>query len=167
MSKLYRIKTGETYASTTSAVMREHCQRPGRKNPDGSICYFTEQAHKAQTDVNQIISTYDKTGLITHVTKYEAKFGELSGADFKEYQDIITGAQKSFEALPAHVKKRFHQNPAELLAFMDDENNRDEAIKLGLIDASWHVDFDGIGEKIDKPKKKEEVEKDPEVTTES
>ena len=36
-------------------------------------------------------------------------------------------------ALDANVRKRFHNDPAELIDFVSDEKNRDEAVRLGLL----------------------------------
>lgn len=55
--------------------------------------------------------------------------------DAYEFQDslhLIKQAEMAFMALPAKVRERFHNEPAEFLAFMGDEKNGDEMIKLGL-----------------------------------
>jgi hypothetical protein len=41
-----------------------------------------------------------------------------------------------FEDLPAEVRFRFDNKPAELLKFMSDPANADEAIDLGLFEPS-------------------------------
>lgn len=128
--------------------MRKWCQRPGAKNKKGETIYFTEQSHKEECDVNNIIQKYDRTGIITHVSKIEARYGDCTGADFRAAQDLYLNAQKMFDDLPAHIKKRFNQNAGELLEFMDDEKNRDEAIELGLIHESTPAEKDGLGEHV-------------------
>ena len=42
-------------------------------------------------------------------------------------------ADDAFMALPAAVRERFNNDPAELVDFVSDVNNRSEAIDLGLI----------------------------------
>ncbi len=148
MGKQYREAMGDYGISATYPEMRELCKRPGKTNEDGSIQYFTEQAHKNECNVNLIIKKYDKTGLIEHVSKFEGTFGDQTGLEFKQAQDMITGAIRLFQMLPADIKKRFKQSPEHLLRFMEDENNRDEAIKLGLIKATWTPDTDGLGEYV-------------------
>ena len=37
-------------------------------------------------------------------------------------------------ALPAHLRARFENDPAQLIDFLGDENNRSEAEKLGLLE---------------------------------
>ena len=148
MSKEFCEKMGKTGLITRTEGMRKHCQRPGRHFEDGTISYTTEQAHKNETDINQILRKYDKTGLITHISKFEGSYGDHTGLEYKEALDLVINAQHSFEQLPATIKKYFGQSPENLLRFMEDENNRDEAIKLGLIDPKWTLETDGLGEHV-------------------
>lgn len=147
MSQEYANKYGEG-EPTTSEEMREHCQRPGDREEDGNIIYTTEQAHKDQCDINKIIARYDKTGLITHISKFEGRFGDLSGADFTEMAQQVAHAKSMFEELPSSIRNRFDNDPGKLLAFMDDEGNRDEAIELGMIREEWTEETDGLGEHV-------------------
>lgn len=133
---------------TTTPEMRIFCQRPGRTDENGNIVYFTEQAHKDTCDINLIIKKYDKTGLISHISKIEAEFGNMTGLDFQESQNKILRAMAMFNALPSKIRNRFKNNPAKLLEFMDDANNREEAITLGLIRNDWTAETDGLGEHI-------------------
>jgi len=164
MSKEYRdrLEKGE------EINMRMYCQRPGKRNEEGKLIYYTEQHHKAECDVNNIIKKYDKTGLITHVSRFEAKFGDMRGVDFKTAMDIVSSAKSEFNKLPSEIRKRFENTPEKLLEFMEKEENRDEAIKLGLIRADWTVETDGLGEHVEEgqnvKEKKEEVTE--EVVTE-
>lgn len=148
MSKKYCLETGEISPSTTTSLMREYCQRPGRVDDDGNIIYTTEQHHKEMCDVNNIIKKYDKTGIIGHVSKFEAKFGDFTGLDFKDANDLVIEAKQSFSMLPSKIRKRFRNSPEEFLKFFEDPNNRDEAIQLGLIDKNWTPETDGLGEHV-------------------
>lgn len=148
MSKAYREEFEIENPKKTSDEMRLYCQRPGKMDQDGNPIYFTEQNHKKECDVNEIIKKYDRTGLITHVSKIEAKFGDLTGADFKAMQDQVANAHSMFAALPAEIRKFFENEPSKLLEFMEDSGNRDQAIKMGLIDATWDESQDGFGEHV-------------------
>lgn len=132
----------------TKEEMRTWCKRPGRVGKDGKLVYFTEQHHKKECDVNEIIKKYDKAGIISHVSKFEAKFGELRGVDFKDMQDRVANAISMFNELPSKIRNRFDNSPAELLRFMENPENRSEAIKLGLIRADWTEETDGLGEHV-------------------
>lgn len=148
MSKQWCESTGEIGQLTTNPDMRKFCQRPGTKDSEGNNVYMTEQHHKDACDVNKIIDKYDREGVIRHVSKIEAKFGDVSGQDFKEMMDKVVSAQQHFDQLPSNLRKEFDNDPSKLIAFMDDENNRERAIELGLIDRRWTEATDGIGEYV-------------------
>jgi len=148
MSEAYRKEFGDPGVPTTDVAMRLFCQRPGRVDKDGRPLYRTEQGHKAECDVNNIVRKFDKTGLLTHVSKFEADYGDLRGIDFKNAMDLVLQSKKSFDGLPAAIKKRFRNSPEDLLRFMEDPSNRDEAIKLGLIRPDVAADKDGLGEHV-------------------
>lgn len=158
MSQFYREITGINGEPTTNETMRNICKRPGKVDMDGKIVYLTEQHHKDACDVNKIIRKYDKNGLITHVSRFEAQYGDVTGADFQTFQNIIAGATSKFNELPSEIRKKFRNSPQALLAFMDDPANREEAIKLGLIRNDWTDDTDGLGEHV---KLEENITKEP------
>ena len=133
-------------------------QKP-RRHADGTPIYVTEQSHKNQCDVNNIIKKYNKNGLISHVSSMKAEFGDVPLVDYKEMQDRLVKMQGEFSKLPGEVKKRFGNSPFNLIAFMEDAGNREEAIKLGLISPQWTPETDGMGEHV---KKGANVNKAPE-----
>lgn len=146
MSKLFRDKFGTVQVDRNE--IRNFTRRPGRTDDDGNIVYTTEQAHKDMCNVNNIIRKYDKTGLISHVSRIEAKFGDMTGIDFKTMADTVAQTTSLFQNLPSNIRNRFENDPGKLLAFMEDPANRDEAISLGLIKESWPENLDGIGEHV-------------------
>lgn len=162
MSNNYYQEFGEV--KIDKSAMREWVKRPGKYDENGKPLYFTEQSHKREADVNEIIKKYDKTGLISNVSRFEAKFGDLTGDDFKTMQDKITGAINQFNSLPSEIRNRFNNNPGELLRFMENENNRDEAIELGLISPLMVPEKDGLGEHVKESLSVEDLKKleDPE-----
>jgi phage internal scaffolding protein len=98
---------------------------------------LTQQHFKDECDVNTIMSRYLKTGFLTDPLKPPTSrpmFGDFSSAlDFHNAQTIIAEAQQTFDSLPSFIRDRFNNDPAQLLAFLGDEKNKDEAIKLGII----------------------------------
>lgn len=148
MGKAYRDATGKIGSKKTTKQMRELSQRPGTRDEDGNLVYMTEQSHKDMCDVNKIIRKYDRDGLITHVSKFEAHFGDVTGLEFKAAQDQVIAAQRMFDDLPSNIRKEFGNDPGNLLSFMDNPDNRDKAIELGLIRGDWSIDQDGIGEHV-------------------
>jgi phage internal scaffolding protein len=53
-------------------------------------------------------------------------------SDFVQAQNQINYAQQQFEALPAKVRKNFNNNSREFLSFVQNPENIDELIRLGL-----------------------------------
>lgn len=48
--------------------------------------------------------------------------------------DIVIRAQEAFDALPSSWRTKFNNDPANFVDFCQDPNNRDEMIKLGMIE---------------------------------
>lgn len=158
MSNAYEIELKKS----KKVDMRKWCQRPGKKDDKGKPIYFTQQNHKRECDVNYIVAKYDKTGIIDKVQSIEARYGDVTGADFRKAQDLYLNASNMFEQMPKEIKKRFRQNAGDFLEFMENPENREEAIKLGLIAKDSDEDRDGLGEHVtaDEYDKIEEEEKE-------
>lgn len=136
--------------------MREFCQRPGKRDENGKLIYTTQQSDKDKTDINKMIKRYVRTGLIKTVSRIETKYGDVTGLDFQKAMNLIVNAQAMFDELPSDIRKRFDNSPEKLLTFFEDPNNRDEAIKLGLIDKDTPTDKDGLGEHVKEPFEKKD-----------
>lgn len=94
---------------------------------------LTKQSFKDECDVNRIVARAQKTGFMPSGER-QPLYGDFSNVpDYREAQDIVIRANASFAALPAEVRKRFDNDPAAYMDFLSDEKNRDEAIKLGLL----------------------------------
>ena len=94
---------------------------------------LTVQADADECDMNFIMARYVKTGLLPQ-SRAEGFFGDASALpDFQQAQQILIDANMAFESLPAKVRDRFHNSPEKFLAFMADEDNRQEAVLLGLL----------------------------------
>lgn len=148
MSAKYCIESGEFSLPTTTDFMRILCQRPGKTDEFGKILYTTEQSHKDQCNINKIIRKYDNTGIISHVSKIEGKYGDMTGLELKSAMDMVIDAKNMFDKLPSEIRKRFRNSPEELIEFMEHPENREEAIELGLIDKNWTEETDGLGEHV-------------------
>ena len=61
-------------------------------------------------------------------------YGDISGLPtFKQMMDITSNANQNFMKLPAKTRSRFHNDTNELVEFISDEKNYDEAVELGFI----------------------------------
>lgn len=90
----------------------------------------TQQQFKDQCDINRIMRKYNMRQLP------DPSLGMyLDTTDAPTYQkslEVIINANNSFAALNSEIRKRFHNDPTELLQFLKDPKNTEEAIKLGL-----------------------------------
>lgn len=104
----------------------------------GEISYppsMTKQEFVHQCDINNIIKEFSLTGQIHHLNAQAAqgRFMDLPDTfDFQEAIHEVQRAQEAFQALPSAIRNRFHGNPAEFLAFVQDPANADELIELGI-----------------------------------
>lgn len=93
----------------------------------------TEQAHRGECNINQIMKKCRKTGLLPNRGEpgFYGDFSEVG--DFQESQNKVILAQERFMTLPAEIRKKFDNDPGKLLDFMADPENIEKAIELGII----------------------------------
>lgn len=103
----------------------------GLKCEDKSLA---QQHMKDECDINVIVERFGVTGSVP-VAPIEPSYGDFSGVgDYHTALNKIKAADSAFMALPAKIRARFDHDPNALLNFLNNEQNRDEAIQLGLID---------------------------------
>lgn len=96
---------------------------------------LTKQSFAEEVDINTIVRRFNITGQLPTNVRMPS-YGDFTGIfDFHSAMNAIVGARESFEAMPAHVRARFHNDPGEFVDFCADAANRQEAEKLGLISA--------------------------------
>lgn len=96
----------------------------------------TKQEFKDEVDINYILEHWKKTGHLNHTNPATPIFGDFANADdYLTAQGKLLEADQAFMAMPAEIRDRMGNDPAQFMAFMSDEANIDEAIELGLIPA--------------------------------
>ena len=101
------------------------CQEPTR----------AQQHHKEECDINEILRRFGKTGHMP-VNTSEALYPDFSDAvDYHTALNQIIASEREFDLLPSNIRKRFDNDPAKLVYFMQDDKNLNEAIELGLVNA--------------------------------
>lgn len=115
------------------------------KRPDNPAIDFTKceklvaVEFAQEADINFLLARYKNTGsLYTAEDMIKAKrrpqFGDFTGIpDYQESLDKMREALDLFADLPLHIRQRFSDDPVKLLEFMQDKNNLDEAVELGLV----------------------------------
>lgn len=93
---------------------------------------LTEQNHKDETDINNIVRKYNKTGLIDHLNQFEKQYGDMTGYDYQDAMNTVAAANTMFEGLPSSIRNQFDNDPAKFINFVDDEANADKLVDMGL-----------------------------------
>lgn len=113
--------------------------KPGQRVKPVLVCgpSKAKQEFGVESDINVIMKRYITTGqLPMWVQNAQPVFADVSEiGDFADVLRRVTAAKEAFAQLPAHVRSRFQNQPEQLVEFLQDPGNRDEAVKLGLVPA--------------------------------
>lgn len=95
---------------------------------------ITEQAHKDDVNINNIIKRHGMD-LIQRTAQLQQGVyltDDDPTNDFQEAMNIVTKAQQDFEAMPSQIRKKFNNNPAEFLDYVQNSANVDSLVEMGL-----------------------------------
>lgn len=96
---------------------------------------LTQQQFKDDCNVNVIMARYMKTGVIEHVTRARARFGDFGDLAEGVFElDKVAKAQQAFEMLPATLRNRFDNSIQGFFGFIGDPKNFDECVRMGIYD---------------------------------
>jgi phage internal scaffolding protein len=114
------------YNYDTDAASNEsglHCE-------DASLA---QQHYKDECDINNILRQFNLTGILPE-SPLSPQYGDFTGiGDYHTALNQVIAAEDEFMTLPATLRARFENDPAQLIEFLDKPENKTEAIKLGLI----------------------------------
>lgn len=103
----------------------------GLKCEDKSLA---QQQFKEEADINYIAKRYNLTGEMPQLPNGFDWGADFEGIfDFQTAQNAVVAGKQAFMALPAKLRARFQNDPQELMAFLEDDDNQAEARKLGLL----------------------------------
>ena len=97
----------------------------------------TKQGFRDECDINIIMKRFKNTMGVDYLNRYQGylsgEFGDFSMvSDYRSAIERIDQARGVFEALPAKVRSRFRNGPAEFLDFVQNPANLNEMIDMGL-----------------------------------
>lgn len=96
----------------------------------------TKQEFKDECDINKLMKRYKATGLFPQYPGQEPRYvSNIGMPDLQEAMQIVNNAQNEFAALNSDLRKRFDNDPQKFYAFVNDTQNADELVKLGLREA--------------------------------
>lgn len=125
------MKTARNFADGSKEAVMVDCQVAADGTPTPTL---TKQAFQEECDINVIVRRFGLTGQLP-VGVRMPQFGDFSEVtDFHEALNAVRVAEESFLAMPAEVRARFGNDPGQFVDFVADDRNRDEAVKLGLVE---------------------------------
>jgi phage internal scaffolding protein len=114
-------------------------------NESGLACEepsLAQQHHKDECDINNILRQFNITGMLPE-SPLSPRYGDFSGiSDYHTAMNRVIAAQDEFDALPAQIRARFDNDPANLIEFLENSDNRSEAEQLGLIEKAAAEDVE-------------------------
>jgi phage internal scaffolding protein len=95
---------------------------------------LAQQHYKDECDINTILQKFNITGLLPE-SPLSPRYGDFTGiSDYHTALNRVIAAQDEFDGLPANIRARFENDPAQLIEFLENSENRQEAEKLGLVE---------------------------------
>ena len=91
------------------------------------------QSAEEEANINTIVRRFGLSGEVASDVAVP-RSGDFTGAaDFHTSMNLVRQAQEEFLRVPAHIRARFNNDPGQFIAFVEDDGNRDEAARLGLL----------------------------------
>lgn len=110
--------------------MNEASEESGLECKDQSL---TQQQFKDEVDINTLIERFGLSGEMPQLQQLPS-YDDYSGIfDYQTAMNAVVAAQRQFQSLPATTRSRFNNDPQKFVEYFDDEDNRAEAEKMGLI----------------------------------
>ncbi len=129
----------------------------------------TKQSQKDECDINKLLERAARSGSLSHLDKYQARYGDFSNYDFQEHAIKMAEGQTIFENLPAEVQKEFDQSPDKFFEFVTNPENINDLPRLLPEIANRGNYFPPVGKiqtrEPEALKTAETAEKAPEVPT--
>lgn len=129
----------------------------------------TQQKFENESNINTIMSKYNNNVDILNASlrlqgsTRQPQYGDFSNLpDFAQANQMIIDANDAFMQLPAKLREKFANDPSKLISWLENPDNNDEAIKLGLkgdIADFIAANTDNNTEKLESKKPEEESPK--------
>lgn len=95
----------------------------------------TQVSFANDADINVLMQRFGvKDGALEPAALDPRFYGDFSDVpDFRQALETTRTAQATFDTLPAKIKNRFANDPVRLWEFVNDQDNHEEAVTLGLL----------------------------------
>lgn len=110
-------------------------------------CFFettgesmTQQHFQEETEINNILRSHDRNGVIQHIHKGNAIYADFSNiTDLSDALHQIKEAQSEFLNIPSKIREKFQNDAGQFFKFASDPNNLDELRNMGLANPEQSV----------------------------
>ena len=94
---------------------------------------LTQQHFANEADVKTIIKKHDRTGIISHVARGVAQYGDYSEVnEYREALDMVNNENNSFMELPSEIRAMFENDAGSFFEFATNPANDEKMAELGL-----------------------------------
>lgn len=94
---------------------------------------LTVQSMSEDADINVMMKRFG-LGVPLPTNPRVPMYGDFSEVtDFRSAMEAVLNAQAAFSEYPAEIRARFNNDPQEMLAFVEDGRNIEEARAMGLL----------------------------------
>ena len=110
----------------------------------------TLQSAAAECDIYNIINQFQTTGIVTHVASGIPQYADVSEVpDYQSALEIIMNAEEQFASLPSNVRREFDNDPGKLLEFIQNPDNYERGVELGLFVQNNSLDNNNNSSSVD------------------
>lgn len=103
-------------------------------------CFFetsgeslTQQHFQEETEINNILRSHDRNGVIEHINRGNAIYADFSGiTDFSDALEQIREAQQEFQNIPWEIREKFKNDAGEFFKFASNPDNIQDLRDMGL-----------------------------------
>lgn len=101
---------------------------------------LTRQSPKAGCAIDAILKMYATKGVsptdvgVFMTQAAQAPYGVQPSTDYQMMLNEVIRVQDYFDSLPSRVRERFRHDPKNMVDFLADPKNHEEAAKLGLVE---------------------------------
>lgn len=110
-----------------------------KRDPNALYCdepSLTQQHFAEECDINSIVKRASEGALVTHVNARVGQYGDFSNIpDYQQAFAVVQRANALFMDMPWETREKFSNDPRRMVEFLQNPQNREEAVKLGLVKA--------------------------------
>jgi len=95
---------------------------------------MTKQAPGDDANINTIMGKFRKTGVIPNLNLKQPVYADFSEAtDYLTAHNSLMAANERFFELPSRLRKACDNDPAKLIAYVNNPDNHDDLVEFGVI----------------------------------